>query len=611
MLRKAVSIAILFLAVSFSFDTADLYGQDPSGIKDTFFLSKKKGWLGKLGQSISTDPTLPDPTQIANPFLPQAGKTVRFISILSLGFERNIYDTTHFKNNLGIILANAFHKNSREKVILNNLFFREGSKIHPYLLSDNERHLREQIYIQDARILLVSVSGSTDLVDVIVITKDVFSIGGSISLNGVKRAKVGVKEENVNGSGSKIAVSTFYEKDRKPNFGYGLELVKRNIKGSFIDWTVGFENYKNAFNSGRNEEVFLYTLLEKPLVSQYIPWTGALDLSINKTTNAYIKDSLYKSDFRYNYLNADVWFGYNFGSRRMMDQNMPNRLRKLLAVRAMHLHFNEVPERNAFAYDYRYANISGVLFSFNLFRQNFYRTNFIYGFGRNEDVPEGFTISAIGGWTNKNQRRRPYYGTEGQYSHFNRKGFYTTYTFKLGGYSYNKSFEDVDLLLNIDHISRLEKLSSKWFNRNFYSVGITKQVNAQLNQPLFLNSVFGLPYFQNGTINADLRATVKGESVFFNMNKFWGFRFAPFVFADLCMLTPSKKSFNKSELYSALGAGIRSRNENLIFGTIELRGYYFPRPIETMRGMRVEVSSNLRFKYKSSFVRKPDFVVPN
>lgn len=593
------------------FDIATLYGQDPSGKRDTFFLSKKKGLLGKLGQSISTDPNVPDPTQIANPFMHQSGKTIRYISILSLGFERDLYDTTRYKNNFGTIIANAFHKNTREKIIHNNLFFREGSKIHPYILSDNERHLREQVFIQDARILLVSVPGSTDLVDVMVITKDVFSIGGNISFSGVKRAKIGIKEENVNGSGSKLGLNTFYEKDRKPNFGYGFEFVKRNMKGTFIDWTIGFENFRNAFNSGRHEEVYLYTSLEKPLVSQYISWTGAMDLSINGTSNAYLNDSLYKSDFRYKYLNADAWFGYNFGSRNLKNDHAPNRLRKLLAVRAMHLHFNKIPERNEDTYDYRYANISGFLMAFNMFKQNFYRTNFIYGFGRNEDVPEGFTASAIGGWINKEKRKRPYYGVEGQYSHFNKKGFYTTYTMRMGGYYYTGHFEDVDLLLNIDHISRLKKLGGRWLNRNFYSVGITRQINPQLNQPLFLNSVFGLPYYQNGLINADLRGTIKGESVFFNMRKFWGFRFAPFIFTDLCMLTPTKKSIDKSELYSAIGAGVRTRNENLIFGTIELRGYYFPRPIETMHGMRVEVSTNLRFKYNSTFIRKPDFVAPN
>jgi len=67
----------------------------------------------------------------------------------------------------------------------------------------------------------------------------------------------------------------------------------------------------------------------------------------------------------------------------------------------------------------------------------------------------------------------------------------------------------------------------------------------------------------------------------------------------------------KSDLYSALGGGIRTRNENLVFGTIELKGYYFPRTNGDMKGWKVEVSSNIRFKYISTFIRRPDFVKAN
>ena len=611
MLKRGLAIAILLVLVLTFFGANEGYAQDPSGVTDTFFLSKRKGLLGKLGKSMLSGAPNTHPIEIANPFMAHTGKTIRFIAIKSLGFERDINDTNHIRNSFGVIVANAFHKNTREKVILNNLFFREGSKIQPYMLADNERHLREQVYIQDARILLVGVTGSTDLVDVIVLTKDVFSIGGNLSFSGIKRARVGIREENFNGSGSKVAVSTFYEKNRRPNFGYGVEVIRRNIKGSFIDWKVGFQNYKNAFNSGRNEEVYIYTQFEKPLVSPYIPWIGALDLSVNKTNNAYIKDSLYQSDYKYSYINTDAWFGYNFGSRRLLNTNVASRVRKLIAVRAMHLRFDQVPYTTSMIYDYRYANVAGVLMAFNVFKQNFYRANFIYGFGRNEDVPEGFSVSAIGGWTKKEERKRPYYGADMQYSHFNKKGFYSTYTFKAGGYTYNKAFEDVDILFNVDHFTRLKKMGSKWLNRNFYSIGFTKQINPRLNQPLLLNSIFGLPYYHNGSVNADFRGTLKGESVFFNMNKISGFRLAPFVFGDMCVITPINKSISKSELYSAWGAGIRTRNENLVFGTIELRGYFFPRPVGVMRGMKVELSSNIRFKYNSNLVRKPDFVTPN
>jgi len=95
------------------------------------------------------------------------------------------------------------------------------------------------------------------------------------------------------------------------------------------------------------------------------------------------------------------------------------------------------------------------------------------------------------------------------------------------------------------------------------------------------------------------------------MRKFWGFRFAPFAFGDLCLLQPVNKTFRESEWYSALGAGVRTRNENLVFGTIEMRGFYFPRTVQGMSSWKVEFSTNIRFKYNSTYIRKQDFVIAN
>lgn len=594
------------------FITSLLYAQEVKEVKDTFFLAKKKGLLGKLGKSLNTEPgddVLP--IKMVNPFIIQTGKIIRNIRIVRLGFERNIIDTTIIKNNFGVIVANGFHKKTSFKIINNNLFFKEGDKVHPYLLADNERHLREQVYIQDARILIDSIEGTNDSVDVVVITKDVFPIGGSADIGGPTQIGIQVKNDNIGGSGSRLSLSSMFDKDRNPKFAYDVSFLKRNIAGSFIDWGVGFTTYRNAFNSGRKEETYFYTHFEKPLVTPYIPWIGAFDLSFNKTNNSYIKDSLYTSDYKYKYRNIDGWFGYNFGSQRLLYKNMQTRVRKFIALRMMSLEFSDIPAINHEKYDYRYANVTGMLTAFSVFKQEAYRSNFIYGFGRNEDIPVGFSASFIAGWTKKENRNRGYFGMEALKSHLSKKGFYSTYTFKMGGYMHKNKLEDIDILLNIDHFTRLRKINKYWFSRTFFTGGFSKQFNPLLNAPLDINSVYGLPYFRANLGPSDLRATVRVESVFFNLKKFYGFRFAPFVFSDMSMLTPTNRPFDKSNLYSAIGAGVRTRNENLTFGTIELRGYFFPRSVGRMSNYKIELNTNIRFKFNSTFIRKPDFVVPN
>jgi hypothetical protein len=191
------------------------------------------------------------------------------------------------------------------------------------------------------------------------------------------------------------------------------------------------------------------------------------------------------------------------------------------------------------------------------------------------------------------------------------KGNYNNYTLRIGGYYYQKRFEDVNLLFNLEHITRLKKMSRTWYQRTFINTGVTAQVNPFLNEPLFLNSDYGFRYFNNGSINADLRVTLKTESVFYNTRKLLGFRFAPFIFGDIILLKPTKLGINKIDLYSAVGGGIRTRNENLVFGTIELKGYYFPRVNGDMRGWKVELKSEIRFRYISSFISRPNFIIAN
>ena len=145
----------------------------------------------------------------------------------------------------------------------------------------------------------------------------------------------------------------------------------------------------------------------------------------------------------------------------------------------------------------------------------------------------------------------------------------------------------------------------------FISTGITAQANPHLNAPLYLNGNFGLPYFSNDSLESDLRATLKFESVFYNTTKILGFRFAPFIFSDAILLKPSKMNLKHSDVFTTIGGGVRTRNENLTFGTVELRAYYFPRTNGEMNSWKIEINSNIRFKFKSSFISRPGFIIAN
>jgi hypothetical protein len=578
------------------------------------FLLKQKGLIGTLAGNLFKDTVAEDINANKElqrndiPFQRYRGRIIRNIYIGALDFGVSIKDTSKKLNNSLTRLANAMHRKSRDFTIRNNLFFKEGQQLSPYVLGDNERHLRDMPYLQDARIMVRPVKGS-DSVDIVVYTKDVLSIGGTFTANDMNSGELAIKEDNLLGWGDRIQVSTLYDYKRNQRFGNGFEYIKRNIGGSFIDAYAGYTTFAKSFSSGNREENYAYMIFLRPLVDPYMRWTYSAEASVHSTQNMYVTDSLYDSDLKYKYTVVDAWAGWNMSADGLVGKNEDDRLRRLLALRVLDRNFSDKPIKYAEQYDYRYADLAAVLASASIFKQNFYKTQYIYGFGRNEDVPEGIDVSLTGGWTKKNLRERPYVGLDFERYYFANKRYFN-YTVRAGTFLYKGQPEDVDLLANLDYFSQLKKLGTRWRQRTFLSAGVSKQYNTVLNEPLMFESEFGLPGFRYNNIGGDVRLSWKAESVFFSPWSILLFKFAPFVFADGTYFRFYNTNFSQ-HLYTSLGGGVRIRNESLIFGTIEIRGSYFPRKNFYGDSYRIDINTNLRFKYNQQLVKKPDFVHVN
>jgi hypothetical protein len=131
------------------------------------------------------------------------------------------------------------------------------------------------------------------------------------------------------------------------------------------------------------------------------------------------------------------------------------------------------------------------------------------------------------------------------------------------------------------------------------------------NEALLVNSIYGIPQLSRERIRGGTRFSGNWESIWYNSRSFYGFRSSPFAFANLTFIRTVGDPIASGDLYSSLGAGIRVRNESLIFGTIELKGYHFPRINQQMSSWNLTLTTNLRFKYNSNIINKPDFVQIN
>ncbi len=609
------NLVILFLAISLIIPDI-LYGQDDKNKKEPLdsFLLRQKGIIGQIADNLMTDTVEEINTGLLRndmPFQKYKDRVIRQIKVQTLEFGVSIADTSKRASDKLKRLADRLHSDTKKFVIRNNLFFGEGEKLSPYLLGDNEKHLRDLSFLQDARIKVIPVKGSSDSVDVLVLSKDVLSLGGSFKIHSSKSLALGVSEDNFNGKGDKIQVQGLIDTDRKRKLGYGFEFINRNIGGSFVNAALGFTTNNKSFSSGKNEETNVYLRLTRPLVSRFMKWTYGAEMELHKTNNYYNPDSLYQQDFKYKYYRIDAWGAWNIDADKIDRNSNQARSRTLVGLRVLQQNFGDKPLKYTNIYNYGFADEKSVLTDISIFRQNFYKTKYIYGFGRNEDVPEGMDASFTTGWTKKDGRERPYAGINFNRFYFTVHQDYFNFSFGMGGYFYKRKLEDAALLGKVDFFSRLHNLKRNWKHRFFLNASATRQFNNLLNEPLRLESEYGLQEIRNNWQGGDFRISGKVETVFFSPWSILYFRFAPFVFVNSALINLKEDSIYNRKLFSSIGAGLRIRNESLIFGTIEFKGMYFPRKNFFNESWRLEAKTNIRFKYNQQIIKRPDFVRVN
>ena len=105
-----------------------------------------------------------------------------------------------------------------------------------------------------------------------------------------------------------------------------------------------------------------------------------------------------------------------------------------------------------------------------------------------------------------------------------------------------------------------------------YTLGI----NRFDDESLSLGNTDGIRGFESHIGKGQQRLTLKVENVFFQNTSIYKFKTAFFTFFDLGVIGTTDKVIFNDAYYAGLGVGLRIRNENLIFKTIQLRLAFYP-----------------------------------
>jgi hypothetical protein len=504
-----------------------------------------------------------DPVASSQPFEKYKGKTIQNVRFLKVDIlEGSVNDTTRIAGTGFGRLLNKTHIDTRDWVLRGYLFVEPGDKLDPGSIADNERVIRDLPGIQDARILVTKNLSDTNSVNLVIVTQDIFPLTPTLSISSLQRMSVGLFNNNTLGWGYKLGGRFLYDAKFRNPYGYILESSYPNIAGTLIDGSI---SYNKAFGTD-----YFRIHFSRMFIMPRIKWGGELDLGwIQDTAFINYFDTTYAWLYQGNY--QDIWLGRSFqigGETSRKNLVLSARYRR---EQYHHRPYSDVDTNIVFHNSNNYFGKIGYRIL------NYYNTSMIRSFGVTENIPYGFAAGLTLGFSDGEFGDRTYIGLYmGAAKYFPKIGYFGG-NLLMGGALRNMEITQGIFELELFYYTPLLK-TFKYSTRHFLRLRLrgaaTKDLWVQIN---FGSDVRNL---NQEHLHGNSTLVLKYEYVLFTPWFFYGFRFAPYLFADVGFISSSRNPLIQSSLYAALGLGVRIRNESLAFKTIVLSFGYLPKVLE-------------------------------
>jgi hypothetical protein len=540
---------------------------------------------------------LPDTTQVlrsAQPYEGFQGKIIRKIDVKILPpFGANIFDTTRVaETGIGKTL-NSVHMNTRKHVIRKNLLFKNGDRVDPSVLADNERILRDLAAIDNARIIISPTGPESDSVDLLVVAKDVWSIGIDVPVVTPQKVRFRIYDANFLGQGNQLINSMSMDLYRAPFFLYeGLSYTYANIEGSLIDATIGYE----ADHMGN---MIMLLRFDRSFLTNQTKWAGGAAASYITNVNNMVETAPITSHSNY----EGIWLG-----RAFLLKGQKELSRAVVAAAVYRRDFGSRPEVTIDS-NRGYYNGLQVLSALSFSRNNYYLTDYIMDFGKTENLPYGHLIQITVGADRCDFYSRVYTGIHLAAGNFFKKFGYISSYIKFSGFFYHTSFEDAVLKFNFNYFTPLLKTPDKRFKfRVFYSANYRYAINSRSNNLDYYdaNLDFKIDKVGNGNyFNGVNIISGRLATVCFSPWYFYGFRFAAMIELQSGLVAKKNEPLYNAPFFSSIGLSLIIKNNNLIFPAFLISGYFYPSSSADFRQFQFMINSNLNVDYYDFNVNAP------
>ena len=482
------------------------------------------------------------------------GLTIGTISFKAVDLlEGSVTDTLQVATTKFGVFVNKMHRDTRTYIIENNLLFKAGDKLDPYLMADNERILRAFPTLRDARILIRRRAKERKVVDVIVVTQDIGSIGIAGDFSSLNNFRFDLLDNNILGYAKQLQVSYFRRKGLEPENGYAVTFRYPNIHRTFIQGEVQYIHNYLATQ--------LRVAAGRDFFTPEIKYAGGAELFTTYENYFFEDNDTLKAPYHEN--QSDLWFGRSF--------KFGKRINFITSLRVNRRDFLErpfvSPDSNFF-----FFNRKLVLGSITLTKRNYLKSTMIRSFAKTEDIPIGYAVSLLLGNETSEFFDRNYFELRGYAGNYIPRYGYFSGEMALATFTRLPGLEDGILSAKLSYFSNLFKIR-RTRSRQFISLGYTRGFNRVLDKTLgieggWLDKKVLAPY--------GLERLVLGvENVYFMPWYAFGFRFALYHKLSVNLLTSNNNLFEKRSFFFGLGAGIRMLNENFVIPTFSIDVNYF------------------------------------
>jgi hypothetical protein len=530
-------------------------------------------------------------------FTPYKDKIIRNIKYQQLEvLGQNVLDLSEKPDNWFEKLINALHIKTQKNIIENNVIFHTGENVDPTILADNERIIRKMPNIHDARIIPISLNSTNDSVDILVVTKDVLPVGFGIELFDLNKGQAGIWSKNLLGIGHEMYYYLQWNLKASPVYGHKLRYRINNIGNTFISSDATYEN---------NWDTKSYKFyLNREFFTPDIKYAGGAGFEKNKLlVDFHSSDTLFVDQLvDYNY--SDFWVGRSI--RFNAQKNMLTRRNLSVTGRLYKYNFFNRPDMVNQNHYYSYHSRTTILLGIGISRQAYVRSRYIYGFGRPEDIPYGSYIHLIGGREFNEFNTRNYAAIQ----------FSSGYYFQKFGYLYqqteygtfiNNGVEQGTIKVNAKYFTSLLNANGRFKHRIFTDINYIRGFNRNSDEYIELSSKEGIRGLNSTALHGNERLFVNIEYDCYSPHKLYGFFHTYFLFFDAGCIT-DHGSLLQSPVYSGFGAGVKIRNENLVFNTIFIRIGYYPRLPDPRTVRYYEFYGKTTYEYPSFEDKKPEIV---